>query len=748
MIFRICGFAATLLYFLISSTSTPLLAQEKIRHPLDLGKATIQSTGSVVAGSFATITYTFIAGHQIDESDFIKISFRSIGDFGAPQFEQPTMSNYCTVYSTGDVLIEPRWENTGYPPSPFGQSLYLQVKDGFLDRGEKIVVVFGDTSGKSPGWQMQTFVEKTFEFKTFRVRIPVDPVAPYEINELPESPTLHIAPGKPVRAVCIAPSQIEVNEEFTYHLRLEDEWGNPTDKPVKIVHSGFSKAGVQTIVAKDTNTDLSARSNPIKVLTEPAEFNPYWADFHGQSEENDVSNLEDYYTFARDYGLLDISAHQSNDKFLTYPFWQEINDVADKFYEPGKFLTFPGYEWSAYESMGGHRNVYYTSQSGGIFHSRTDFPILPENNSLYQKASTAPELYEYLKNEENPQAFVFEHCHSTIPSIHDPSLELAVEVHSGWGTFEWIVEDALRLGHRVGVVANGDGHRVRPGAEYPSANKDTDGGAIGGLTCVFAPNLDRSTIYDAVKARHMYATTGIRALIDVKVVTEEGNSAMMGDVISADTDTPRLYVSVTGTSSIESVEIKNGPEVISTVRPFQEEDLGNRVKIIWGGIEDRGDGRQGRAVYWDGKLRVQSNTINSVTPVNFWNVNKPLKAISANQLEWESFTTGNEAGMIITLNNINTGTLEIETLQGNVSCLINSIGLEPIVWEYGGLQKRIEAYRLPDEPDSRELSFSFPLTELHEGDNPIYIRMTQEDGQMAWTSPIYVERNSDRMMNE
>jgi len=60
------------------------------------------------------------------------------------------------------------------------------------------------------------------------------------------------------------------------------------------------------------------------------------------------------------------------------------------------------------------------------------------------------------------------------------------------------------------------------------------------------------------------------------------------------------------------------------------------------------------------------------------------------------------------------------------------------VWECGGLRKRIEVYRLPNRKPSREFSFALPLTELHEGDNPIYIRMTQEDGHMAWTSPIYL----------
>ena len=47
---------------------------------------------------------------------------------------------------------------------------------------------------------------------------------------------------------------------------------------------------------------------------------------------------------------------------------------------------------------------------------------------------------------------------------HDPKLDTAVEVHSAWGTFEWILRDAFEKGYRVGIVANSDGHKGRPGA--------------------------------------------------------------------------------------------------------------------------------------------------------------------------------------------------------------------------------------------------------------------------------------------
>ncbi len=53
-----------------------------------------------------------------------------------------------------------------------------------------------------------------------------------------------------------------------------------------------------------------------------------------------------------------------------------------------------------------------------------------------------------------------------------------MEIHSAWGTFEWLLTDGFPLGHRSGVVCNSDGHKGRPGASYPGA---ATFGAYGGL---------------------------------------------------------------------------------------------------------------------------------------------------------------------------------------------------------------------------------------------------------------------------
>jgi hypothetical protein len=700
------------------------------RASIDLGTAIIEPDRPVVAGSFTTITFTYTAGHPVDDSGYAKIAFRSVGDFGTPQFDDPGAPNYCTVHTTGDCRIEPRWDPKGHT-RPWSRALFLKVRGGFLNSGEAIVVVFGDTSGGSPGWQMQTFCEDTFEFKAL-----VDPIATYRFKELPASPTLRIVPGEPVRAVCIALSRILVDQEFPTHLKLEDVWGNPTDTPRKRTHPGFSTAGVYTITATDENTNLSARSNPIEVLAEDALLRPYWADLHGQSEETIGSGtIEQYFTFARDYALLDIAAHQGNDFQVTDEFWKRINRVTKAFYQPGAFVTFPGYEWSGNTPLGGDRNVYYLAEGGSIARSCTD--LIPGNRSVYEDAPTVTDLFRNLKDQPGPRSFAFAHVGGRYAdlSMHDPEIELGVEVHSAWGTFEWLVEDALRRGHRVGICANSDGHKCRPGASYPGAGEF---GSFGGLTCVLARRLDRESVFEALRSRHFYATTGNRCLMDVELVTGDGRSAIMGDVIDmggGDTGMPRLRVRVVGTASIESVQVRNGPQVVQTLRPYGRDDLGGRVKIVWGGAEVRG---RDRMVSWEGGLRVRGNAILSAAPVNFWNPNQPLEKVGGQQLTWKSHTTGGVSGVILTLEEPCAGSLEIETRQRRVECQIGSVDLDPQVWACGSLGKRIEIYRLPDREPSREFSSTLPLTGLREGDNAIYVRMTQEDGHMAWTSPVYL----------
>jgi hypothetical protein len=695
----------------------------------DLGKAEISPITPVVAGTFATITFTYTAGHPMDYAGYLKIAFRNMEDFGAPQFDDPKAPNYCSVSATGGSRVIPRWDNKG-GIRPSNKALFLIIRDQYLDHGERIQVIFGDTSGGSPGWRMPTFCIDKFEFKTY-----VDPIANYLFKELPDSPTLSIVAGPPARAVCTTPSEVLTGQPFEYFLRLEDRWGNPVGSPLKFMHEGWKDAGLTTITSEDKATGLHAESNPIDVRESKPDLKKFWADFHGQSGETIGTNtIDDYFRFGRDISHLDILGHQGNDFQVTDEFWAKINDTTKEFYESGKFVTFPGYEWSANTPLGGDRNVYFASEGGTI--SRSSCDMLPGGRSQFPDSIDADALFAHLKNQKDPAGFCFAHVGGRYADLrfHDGEVEAAVEVHSAWGTFEWFLHEALERGYRVGVVANSDGHKADPGAAYPG---DSKFGSVGGLTCVLADKLDRESVFQAIKARHFYATSGSRALLDLSLDLGNGQSAMMGDVVDDWVNDPVLHVRLAGSAPVERIDVYNGLNIIQTYRPYGKDDLGQRVKVLWNGARVRG---QDRVVNWDGTLTVTGNRIVDSATINFWNPEHPLRQTDESTLTWESFSTGAAKGFILTLESENTTLFKIDTKQVKAEFSLDEIGLEPKLWDLGFLEKSIQVYRLPNVLETREVEFSVPIKGISQGDNPIYIRAMQEDGFLIWSSPIYLVR--------
>jgi hypothetical protein len=84
------------------------------------------------------------------------------------------------------------------------------------------------------------------------------------------------------------------------------------------------------------------------------------------------------------------------------------------------------------------------------------------------------------------------------------------------------------------------------------------------------------------------------------------------------------------------------------------------------------------------------------------------------------------------------GTLHIDALLVQCTVPIADIGLEEQCFEAGGLARQVQVYRLPDMNPHRHLRLERPIALRSQGDNPLYVCMTQEDGHQAWSSPIYI----------
>jgi len=738
-----------------------------------MGTAVLEPTGRFEAGSFQSFTLTYTAGFfGIDDTGSLKIVFRFASDMARPQFSDPKGANYTTIEASNGATLDIAWDQKRNI-RPWDKTLFIRVVKGFLREGDRIVVRFGDCRQGSPGIRVQTMCEPSFEF-----RVLADPFATYNYCELPQSPEIAVVAGPPARWKAVLPTLRRVGEPFRLGLKAEDRWGNPSDqvdatvrlKPTRPVEGlpetvtikpgmpaltidglRVRAPGDVTVAVCDAAGQVLTTSNPLRIV-EQAELLPYWADLHGQSEETIGTNsARELFEFARDRAFLDAMSHQANDFQITTPFWHEVNRLTAEFNLDGRFIAFPGYEWSGNTGLGGDRNVMFLREGRQIH--RSSHALIDDLSDVHTDANTAEDLFTALKDED---CIVFAHVggrYADVKMAHDARLERSVEVHSDWGTFEWLLHDALEKNYRVGILANSDGHKGRHGASYPGASLF---GAYGGLSCLLARDLTRAGLFEALRRRHHYATTGCRALLDVGVrfegdaelfaddpklgptTSRKVRTAMMGDILrSADAEVV-LSVEVITDAPIERLELRNRLDTLETVRPYAPKDLGRRIRVIWEGSEYRGRGRQ---TIWDGSAELAGNRFLRTQAINFYNLDKTLDRHGDTKLAWQALTTGGFGGFDAWLAEPAAGVLRIDTPLVKCSIPVAEIGFEDKVFDTGGgIARRLRVFRLPDENPHRRLTLERRVRLRDGPDNAFFVCATQEDGHLIWSSPIYVFR--------
>ncbi|MFV0298499.1 MAG: DUF3604 domain-containing protein, partial [Hyphomicrobiaceae bacterium] len=456
----------------------------------------------------------------------------------------------------------------------------------------------------------------------------------------------------------------------------------------------------------------------------------------------------------RDKAFLDVMGHQGNDFQISGNFWRDLNALTKEFDVSGAFVCIPGYEWSANTAVGGDRNVHFRRE-GETIHRSSHAQIFDGDDRLDEgsDAHDAHDLFRCLAGRDCVVAAHVGGRYADILFAHDQKLEAAVEVHSSWGTFEWIVQDAFEAGYRVGIVANSDGHKGRPGACYPGASFF---GSRGGLTCFLAPRLDRDAIFEAMRRRHHYGTTGARIFLDVTATLQSDaelflrdpaafdhaesrkvRRVMMGDIAKVQDDEVEISVRVVGSAPIERVEILDGDRVIECHRPYSAADLGARVRLMFQGAEYRG---RARTTTWDGSLVVDGNSIARTGVINNWNLDRGIRAQDKQNVAWKAVTTGNFGAIDLWLDQGIEGAIAFETPHVRGQRAIGALGLERHIFSAGGLDRAVQLYRLPETMTATDVTLRKRAAVALRGDTRLFVRVTQEDGNQAWSSPIYLFR--------
>ena len=82
--------------------------------------------------------------------------------------------------------------------------------------------------------------------------------------------------------------------------------------------------------------------------------------------------------------------------------------------------------------------------------------------------------------------------------------------------------------------------------------------------------------------------------------------------------------------------------------------------------------------------------------------------------------------------------LDLTANRGTIQQSLDLVGLEDTVLEAGGLERRLRVFRLPDQNTHREVAHQLRIPLNPDGDNPLWVCVTTEDGFQAWSSPIFV----------
>jgi hypothetical protein len=422
--------------------------------------------------------------------------------------------------------------------------------------------------------------------------------------------------------------------------------------------------------------------------------------------------------------------------------------MAAKYLDAGNFTTFLGYEWTANNVVGGHHNVYFRDIEG-----RRRVP--------HQMVKDLQELYQGLqKVHDDEDVVIIPHAHQAADwnQTYAP-MERVVELQSGHGTFEGFANAYLRNGFIVGFIGSSDNHSQHPGYS-PGTNRQ-----LGGLAAVIAKKNTPNAVFDAVRRRSCYATTGERIIVDAEI----GGGAM-GSVLPEDAER-RVLCSVMGTAPIDTIDLIKNSEVVFS-RRYLEPELSSHatVQVMFASTTKVAEAEQGHnnprgARPWRGTIEVQGARLVDYTKPWFYSpASYRVRRDQAdpNTLVFSTNTRGRPKGLLLLLSGATEATEVVVHLEAvreaapspgprerspadlpaaDIGFSLGELAEGAVVHELR-VVNNIDSVSAQLVPADAALDQDFEYTDLSEkrpGDY-YYLRVTQVDGARAWTSPVWFGR--------
>ena len=730
----------------------------------DIGAARIEPDSDIIAGSFISRRIVFTAGeYGVDEGARILICKRLACDMELPQFEDLTASGYVTAScSNPGVSLSLAYEEQGYLDD-WRSAVSVRIARGYLRPGDAVEVLLGDTGGGGPGIRAQTFPESRHTLK-----IVVDTFNRNHFYELAENPEVRVVGGAPETWHLVCPQRPLRGEAFDILVRAVDSWGNPAEEfigKVRLLNSlgkggeadhipgevelrpedrgarrvagvRLSGEGPYRLRVEDPS-GLTALGPPILPRGSGEDLPLFWGDIHGQTRSTvGTGSVEEYFRFARDRAGVDFAAWQGNDFRVRREDWEEVKRECRAFNEPGRFVTLLGYEWSGTRSGGGDYNIYFSGDEAPIH--RSSHAGVEDLSDVDTDRFPISELWRTFRGRGDVMSVAHVGGRACNLDFFDPEFVHLIEAHSHHGTFEWLIEEALERGLKVGITGGSDDHTGRQGLVYPNrrTNNVVTFDVKGGLMGLYAEELTRGAVWEAMRARRTYGTNGERILL---------KTSCAGRWMGAEMETagaPTIEVEVHGTAALLDVELKRGSETIHRfpVNSPAAEGSGNlrRIRVQWGGVSSK-SGRD-KKVNWRGGISLDRGSIVTYTPYALDQWDDSVRRVSNKVLRFQTSTSGDPDGVMLDIDAPPEAELHFFSDALSFKTRLGEVGYEPLVWPGGGVNIRVQVSEIAAVMGDWSASFAYTDEEAPRGRSPYWVRVLQLNGGQAWSSPIYVNR--------
>jgi len=489
----------------------------------------------------------------------------------------------------------------------------------------------------------------------------------------------------------------------------------------------------------------------------------FWGDLHNHNAVGYAKgSLERTYDIARehldflaftphaqwhDMPKMPNNAHMKwvNGFAVTRKQWPNVQKLARESNKSGEFVSILAYEW--HSSWFGDYCLYYPDDDLPLKYcghvrdlqkyARSAGALIVPHHLAYKKGWRGAN-WDYLDPTVSPVVEMFSE-HGLAETDRGPGdyIRHSNGPRSSLNTLLAL----LRRGVRVGMIASSDDHFGYPGA-YGE-----------GLVGIYAPELSRPALLEALRERRTIAVTGDRIQLETTL-----NGKWMGSQLPF-TDEREINVNVTGFDEIDRIELVKNGRVIDRHFPVDEartddkwpEEVLCRLEFGWGPWAALD---MARVCDWDGVITLSGGKLLSVTPCfqsGPYDENRRNRILSRTEdsCRFQLYTSRKQA---------------FEERATNAVLLRIAGGAEAKLKLRLTKPSKLELSRkLGELAEDNEVEFTGPFTSesliahrlvmpgeyracarfVNRGEKGTtdwyYVRVTQANGHQAWCSPVWVE---------